>query len=82
MLETAAYLINDTTFPFRYVKRDGQIYLNTWHGTPYKKMGNDKHEGRHLIDNIQRNLMQADYLLFPSRYCEERMTEAHCIQDM
>lgn len=81
-LETAGYLINDTTFPFRYVKRDGQIYLNTWHGTPYKKMGNDKHEGRHLIDNIQRNLMQADYLLFPSRYCEEKMTSAHCIQDM
>lgn len=82
MLETAAYLINDTTFPFRYVKRDGQIYLNTWHGTPYKKMGNDKHEGRHLIDNIQRNLMQADYLLFPGRYCEEKMTSAHCIEDM
>lgn len=82
MLETAGYLINDTTFPFRYVKRDGQICLNTWHGTPYKKMGNDKHEGRHLIDNIQRNLMQADYLLFPSRYCEEKMTSAHCIEDM
>ena len=35
-LSQAGYLVNDTTFPGRFIKKDGQIYLNTWHGTPLK----------------------------------------------
>ena len=39
MLSRAKYLINDSTFPGRFIKKDGQIYLNVWHGTPLKCMG-------------------------------------------
>ena len=37
-LAKAGYLVNDTSFPGKFVKKDGQIYFNTWHGTPLKKM--------------------------------------------
>ncbi|MCY7790652.1 CDP-glycerol glycerophosphotransferase family protein, partial [Bacillus haynesii] len=40
-LATSKYLINDTSFPFYFVKRDEQIYINTWHGTPLKTLGLD-----------------------------------------
>ena len=41
MLSKAGFLINDSTFPGRFIKKDGQIYLNVWHGTPLKCMGRD-----------------------------------------
>ena len=31
---TAKYLFNDNTFLPFFTKREGQVYLNTWHGTP------------------------------------------------
>jgi len=37
----ARYLVNNAEFP-HYVKfRDGQRYLQTWHGTPVKRVAND-----------------------------------------
>ncbi len=80
-LSTAGYLVNDTTFPGRFVKKDGQIYLNTWHGTPLKKMGRDNVDEISTMGNVQRNLIQADYLLFPNRYMQEKMTQAYMLSD-
>lgn len=36
-LASCKYLINNVTFPQYFIKREGQIYINTWHGTPLKK---------------------------------------------
>lgn len=33
-LATTRYVVNNVTFPPLFDKRDDQIYLNTWHGTP------------------------------------------------
>ena len=63
-LAKAGYLINDTTFPGRYIKKKGQIYLNVWHGTPLKRMGQDNEEERYDMGNIMRNLLMSDYLVF------------------
>jgi CDP-glycerol glycerophosphotransferase len=41
MLHNARYLVNNANFPFYYRKRDGQTYVQTWHGTPLKRIGND-----------------------------------------
>ncbi|MFI6941642.1 CDP-glycerol glycerophosphotransferase family protein [Streptomyces sp. NPDC050418] len=38
----ATYLVNNASFPGGFVKRPGQIYLQTHHGTPLKKMGLDQ----------------------------------------
>ena len=40
-LATAKYLFLDTSFSRDYIKKDGQIITNTWHGTPLKMMGTD-----------------------------------------
>ena len=40
-LARSEYLINNSTFPPEFGKREGQTYLNTWHGTPLKHMGYD-----------------------------------------
>lgn len=51
VLATAKYLFNDTTFPKVFTKREGQVYTNTWHGTPLKKMGKDVVNRRYAVGN-------------------------------
>ena len=38
-IASAKYLINDNTFLPFYQKKEGQVYINTWHGTPLKSLG-------------------------------------------
>ena len=41
VLATAKYLINNSSFPVYFIKKDEQVYLQTWHGTPLKKLALD-----------------------------------------
>ncbi len=75
-LATAEYLINNSTFPSYFIRKDGQSYLNTWHGTPLKKMGTDV-EGADLEHaNVTRNLLQATHLLSPNEHTTDVLTRA------
>ncbi|WP_194174215.1 glycosyltransferase [Luteimicrobium xylanilyticum] len=72
-LHRAKYLVNNSTFPSEFTKRDNQVYLNTWHGTPLKKMLYDTPAGPRSAGNVVRNALAADYLLSPNRYTTETM---------
>ncbi len=72
-LSTAGLLVNNATFPAEFGKRPGQVYLNTWHGTPLKTMGYDIPDGALGARNIVRNFLHADFLLSASPYMTERM---------
>ncbi len=65
-MATAKYLVNNATFPHSFAKREGQIYLNTWHGTPLKAMGYDVPGEAVLTRNVARNFLACDYLLAPN----------------
>ncbi|MCY9370439.1 glycosyltransferase [Bacillus haynesii] len=82
-LATSKYLINDTSFPFYFVKRDEQIYINTWHGTPLKTLGLDiKNRGMSTYKNIQRNLLHSDYLISPNQFTYEKLLKSHDIYEI
>lgn len=74
-LATAGLLVNNATFPPSWGKRPGQVYVNTWHGTPLKTMGYDEAQGGFGARNVLRNFMMADYLLSTSPFMSERMYE-------
>ena len=59
----AKYLVNNTTFASFFTKREGQVYITTWHGIPLKKLGFDMPNGANATSNIIRNFLQADYLI-------------------
>ncbi|MFD9907210.1 CDP-glycerol glycerophosphotransferase family protein [Streptomyces sp. NPDC059063] len=42
LMARATYVINNSSFPGGFTKRPGQVYLQTHHGTPLKKMGMDQ----------------------------------------
>ena len=65
-LAEAKYLINNATFPTYFIKKQEQIYLNTWHGTPLKGMGRNIKNAPNELGNTQRNFLMADYLCFSS----------------
>lgn len=81
-LARAGYLVNDSTFPGRFIKKDGQVYLNVWHGTPLKKMGRDNLPERHRMGNVLRNLLMSDYLLYPNSFMEEKMSDAFSLRNL
>lgn len=68
---TSKYLVNNSTFPTYFVKRQGQLYLNTWHGTPLKHMGRLIADQPQALGNTQRNLLMADWLLYPNAYSRD-----------
>lgn len=54
LLATAKYLVTDTSFPTYYIKRQGQVVWNTWHGTPLKAMGKKDAQALHDLGNVQK----------------------------
>lgn len=45
LLATAKWLVNNNNFPAAFRKHADQVYIQTWHGTPLKKIGNDVPQG-------------------------------------
>ena len=74
-METAKYIITDSGLRPKFVKRPGQIVLETWHGTPLKTMGIDNQAEEHRCANIQQVFFASDYLLYPNNYMKEKMLE-------
>lgn len=82
VLATAKYLFTDTSFLRSYVKRDGQVITNTWHGTPLKYMGVDVKDRIYAMGNVQRNLLYADYLIYPNEYMKEKMVSSYLLTNL
>ncbi len=82
ILNTAKYLFNDTTFSAYFLKKEGQVYFNTWHGTPLKALGRRVKGEPHVIANVQKNLVSADYILFPNGYTRYAMIDAYMLDNI
>lgn len=82
MVASAKYLINDNTFKSFFVKRDEQIYVNVWHGTPLKGLGKSDFENLNAIGNAQKNFFMADYLLYPNEYTRDHMIEDYMVENL
>ncbi len=80
VLATSKYLFNDTSFAAYFVKREGQVYLNTWHGTPLKTLGKSSIEDFFDIANLQKNFVSADYLLYPNEYTRDNMVRDYMLE--
>ncbi len=79
-LATAKYLFTDNTFPPYFHKRHGQVYCNTWHGTPLKTLGFANKETLHSVNNIQKNFLAADYALFPNEFTRQVFMKDYALE--
>lgn len=76
-LATAAILVNNVSFPPYFTRREGQRYLNTWHGTPMKTLGRSMHQGLVEYENLERNFIQASHLLAPNELTRWALLDEH-----
>lgn len=79
-LSTSEVLVNNNNFPHYFRKANGQKYIQTWHGTPLKRIGN--HVPGANLSLRYRALMQKeaehewDLLLAQSSWAAERLADA------
>ena len=82
IMHKAKYVFTDSGIRYKYVKKQGQIFINTWHGTILKLMGIDNSHERLTMGIIQRSLLFSDYLIFPSDYLKDRLLKSFMLEDV
>ena len=80
-LARARYLISNDDMTPAYAKRDGQVYVQTWHGTPLKRIGFDVDQpqfmsGTSYLDHLARDVAKWDLLLSPNPFSTPIMQRA------
>src|SRR5699024_5292563 len=79
-LARSKYWVNNQNFPTYIKKRKNTIYVQTWHGTPLKKMlfDIDNIMGRTpgYLDRVSSAIENWDYLLSPSSYASKAFKSA------
>ena len=72
-LNRAKYWIDNQGIAHLAQKKDQQVYLQTWHGTPLKKMGYDqkKMPAKAELNRLKLQTDAWDYLISPNRYTSE-----------
>lgn len=79
-LATSEYWVNNQNFPYYIHKPKHTTFLQTWHGTPLKKMMNDvdsfSDKDAGYVPRMNKVNAQWDYLISPSHYATERFESA------
>lgn len=73
-LATSRVLVNNTNFPGYFRKQTSQLYIQTWHGTPLKRLGKDIVDvvpTKAYLKMMDREASYWDFLISPSPYCTE-----------
>ena len=85
----AKYFISNSRIPEAIKPREGQVYIQTWHGTPLKRLGYDlTTEGGNALNSLKdmQNKYKVDaerysYLLAPSKFCTEKFTSCFNLKE-
>jgi CDP-glycerol glycerophosphotransferase len=79
-LAQSEYVIFNTRHPKRIVKKEDQVYVCTWHGTPLKRLGFD--QGNLYLDNprskhaYRKDSSEWDYMISPNPYTTDILRSA------
>ena len=81
LLARARYLVTNDNWPFFFQKAAGQAYIQTWHGTPLKRIAKDITDPKGGLSVLYMKTMDAearawDRLISPSPYCSEILPRA------
>ncbi|MGO1712832.1 MAG: CDP-glycerol glycerophosphotransferase family protein, partial [Senegalia sp. (in: firmicutes)] len=76
-LTKAKYVLNNSTFPSYFTKKEDQVYVNTWHGTPIKNMGLDVEDSLLSSQNIIKNFLSSDILVSPNTHTTDIFKRAY-----
>lgn len=82
-LATAKYIIVNSRMPKEFVKADDQILIQTWHGTPLKKLANDiekftmpNQTAETYLQEFDADVAKWDYLISQNAYSTKMFKSA------
>lgn len=80
----ARYVISNDHFPDWFTRRPDQICVQTWHGTPLKRLGLDVSEMRGTVRRFQRRwdrqVANWQHVLSPNRFSTPILRRAYAIE--
>lgn len=76
-LASAGYVICNANLPIFYIRRNGQKYLNTWHGVPYKALGRNAPKARFGSPSGNSTFTKATHILTPGQFTSEKIVSAY-----
>jgi CDP-glycerol glycerophosphotransferase (TagB/SpsB family)/glycosyltransferase involved in cell wall biosynthesis len=80
LLGRARYLVVNASLPYFFRKREGQLYYQTWHGSPLKRIAHDRPHLDFFNWHHRRQLLVArdgwDFLLSQSEFCTTALSSA------
>jgi CDP-glycerol glycerophosphotransferase len=83
-LARSRYVVANDHFPPWFARREDQTCLQTWHGTPLKRLGLDVSEMLQKVRRFERNWDQQmanwQYVLSPNRFATPILRRAYSIQ--
>ena len=86
----AKYVVTNSNLDYGISKKPGQVFLQTWHGTPLKKLRCDiEIESGNALNSLaeinQKNdldVVRYDYFISPSRYASEKFTSSFNLEKL
>lgn len=82
-LATSKYLVTNSRMPKGYTKREEQVYIQTWHGTPLKRLGHDikkytmpKTDKESYLKDFDADVNKWDYLISPNSHSTKHLQSA------
>ncbi|MGP5646298.1 CDP-glycerol glycerophosphotransferase family protein [Psychrobacter celer] len=79
---SAKYLINNVSFPYYFIRKPNQVYLNTWHGTPMKTLGKDIKDPFQDHANVARNFLQATHIISQNRFTSNILLDRYDVKGL
>jgi len=76
LLASVEYLISDTSFYSFFIKKTGQTYINFWHGTPLKKLGQDMDDITESA-NVGRNFYMVDKIIVNNEFLAKTLASSY-----
>jgi len=81
-MATAKYIVENTSFPFYFSKREGQVAINTWHSITVKTLGFDMPNGKVGTRNMLRSFLQCDYIVSPNAFMTDIFRNSFKLQGL
>jgi len=83
-LARARFVVTNDHFPDWFARRPDQVCLQTWHGTPLKRLGFDVSDMRRTVRRFERRWKQQvanwQYVLSPNRFSTPILRRAYAIE--
>jgi CDP-glycerol glycerophosphotransferase len=84
LLASARYVFDNVHQPDFTTKRPEQVFVQTFHGYPFKLMGHPYWEkaglARHRVESFDQRMRDWDYVVSPARYATPLLRDAFAIE--